>query len=202
MCDWLARLGWEAAWACSLAPPHPQSHAELWPASQAAGRLSFDSLSYVKRKQQTFGSSKNLSGRRSRSNLSSLQKMKIIRVNSKQSSEFLYPRWTVAFRVTATLLKISSSWWQVIQHWAKLFAFDFFFSPIIRIRLYFYQFTLTFTVCPHPFLLAFTRAFCIFPSHQLYTSLNLIRISSPSYMSPNNLTQFIPYNLSNKWMFV
>lgn len=38
--DWDGRQPGLAA----LAPAHPQSHAELWSASQAAGRLSFGSL--------------------------------------------------------------------------------------------------------------------------------------------------------------
>ena len=128
--------------------------------------------------------------------------MEITRINSKQSREFLCPRWTVSFRITATL-KICSVWWQVIQHWAKMLAFDFCcFSPIIQIRLCFSRFTSAFRPGPHLYLLAFTTELCVFPSHQLHTFLNLIRFFSPSYVPPDILAQFIPYNLSYKWMFV
>lgn len=84
-----------------------------------------------------------------------------------------------------------------------MLAFNFCcFSPINQIRLYFSHFTPAFRACPHLYLLAFTTAFCISPSHQLHTFLNLSRFFSPSYMPPNILTQFTPYNLSYKWMLV
>lgn len=57
-------------------------------------------------------------------------------------------------------------------------------------------------MCPHLYLLPFTTTFCISPSHQLPTFLNLIRIFSPSYMLPNIPTQFILYNLSYRKIFV